>query len=187
MLIACVLKSGGPYTVEYVERLKAGVDANLSGHDFVCLSDVDVPCERIHLKNDWPGWYSKMELFQLTGKVLYFDLDTVITGDLTEIVEYPHKFTMLSDFFKPELPASGVMAWDGDYSYLMRDFYYGKPHKGHGDQGYIAENLGFDPDRFQSLFPNRITSRKQPQYRNKQESVVCFHGEPRPHSVGWKV
>ncbi len=32
-------------------------------HRFVCLSDVDVPCERIFLKHGWPGWWSKVELF----------------------------------------------------------------------------------------------------------------------------
>lgn len=187
MLVACVLKSGGPYTPEYVERLKHGVDRNLDGHQFVCLSDVDVPCDRIPLAHDFPGWWSKIELFRLCGPVLYFDLDTVITADISEIAGYEHRFTMLRDFSKG-CPASGVMAWTGDYSYLLDDFCLSKIHRypGHGDQGYIGSRLK-KIEYFQDLFPGQIVSRKQPEHRNSNERVVCFHGDPRPHVVGWEV
>lgn len=188
MIVACVLRSGGCYTPEYVRRLKAGVDAHLSGHDFVCLSDVDVPCQRIPLKNSWESWWSKISLFQpglLTGPTLYLDLDTVITGDLMEIAGYPHRFTMLSDFYYPQRPASGVMAWNGDYSRLFREFDPKAKYPGHGDQGYIGSRV--DADRFQDLFPGQITSRKVKATRNPNERIVCFHGLPRPHEVNWQV
>lgn len=184
--VACVLKSGGCYTPEYVERLKAGVDAHLMGHRFVCLSDVDVPCERIQLTEDLPGWWSKLELFRLTGPTLFLDLDTVITGDLSEIAAYPHQFTMLSDFYHPERPASGVMAWSGDWSRLLDEYEPGRKYPGHGDQGYIAWKLG-EVERFQDLFPGQVVSRKVVSTRNANERVVCFHGQPRPHDVGWRV
>ena len=185
LTVACVLKSGGCYTPEYVERLKAGVDANLSGHRFVCLSDMDVP-DRIPLTENLPSWWSKLELFKLKGPVLYFDLDTVITGDLTEIASYPHTFTMLSDFYRLERPASGVMAWNGDYSHLLIEYDPNVKYPGHGDQGYLGYKLG-KVDRFQDLFPGQITSRKVFRTRKPNERVVCFHGEPRPHTVGWKI
>ena len=86
--VACVLKSGGDYGAEYVRRLKEGVDRNLDGHRFVCLSDVAVPCERIPLKHDFPGWWAKLELFYLDGPVLFFDLDLVITDRLEPFFEY---------------------------------------------------------------------------------------------------
>lgn len=179
-----MLKSGGCYTPEYVERLKAGVDANLSGHRFVCLSDIDVP-DRVPLTEGLPGWWSKLELFKLPGPVLYFDLDTVITGDLSEIARYPHKFTMLTDFYYRDRPASGVMAWSGDWSHLLTEYEHGKSYPGHGDQGYIASKV--QPARFQDLFPGQVASRKITETRNPNERVVCFHGEPRPHTVGWKI
>lgn len=185
LTVACVYKTGGVYSPEYVKRLKEGVDKHLFGHDFVCLSDADVPCDRIPLENDWAGWWSKIELFRLKGKVLYFDLDTVITGDLTEIAEYPHKFTMLSDFYYPEKLASGVMAWDGDYSRIYTEYEHGSQYPGHGDQGYISSKV--KADRFQDIFGRQIVSRKRPNMRNSNERVVCFHGDPRPHTVGWRV
>jgi hypothetical protein len=185
IIVACVLKSGGCYTPEYVRRLKAGVDKHLSGHDFVCLSDVEVPCDRIELTDNLPGWWSKLELFKLTGKVLYIDLDTVITGDVTEIAEFDHTFTMLSDFYRLDRPASGIMAWNGDYRMLYDDYDPHQHYPGHGDQGYIGSKV--TPDRFQNLFPSQIVSRKVTSTRNANERIVCFHGEPRPHSVGWQV
>lgn len=187
MMVACVLRSGGDFNAEYVRRLKSGVDAHLSGHEFVCLSDVAVPCQRIPLKTDWPGWWAKLELFGLPGPVLYFDLDTVITGDLSEIAAYPHRFTMLRGFSHPDSPASGVMAWHGDYSYLRDAFDPERDYPGHGDQGYIGHMLRHEPDLFQDLFPGRIVSRKQPATRSADERVVCFHGKPRPHQVGWNI
>jgi hypothetical protein len=42
--IACVLRSGGIYTPEWVHRLKRGIERHASAPPrFVCLSDVDVP------------------------------------------------------------------------------------------------------------------------------------------------
>jgi len=185
LTVVCVLKSGGCYTPEYVERLKNGVDNNLKGHRFVCFSDIDVPCERIPLTRNLPGWWSKLEIFTLHGPCLYFDLDTVITGDLTEIAHHPHAFTMLSDFYVLEKPASGVMAWHGDYQSILDDYDRNKIYPGHGDQGYIDTQV--IPDRFQDLFPDQIVSRKVTQTRNGNERVVCFHGEPRPRDVNWQV
>lgn len=182
--VACVLKSGGCYTPEYVRRLKAGVDSHLVGHRFVCLSDMDVP-NRIPLTEGLPGWWSKLELFRLVGPTLYVDLDTVVTGDLGDIAHYPHRFTMLTDFTRPDRPASGVMAWHGDYSFLLTEYEPGKAYPGHGDQGYIGSRV--DADRFQDIFPEQIVSRKVRRTRNPNERLVCFHGEPRPHKVNWKI
>ena len=116
LTVACVLKSGGTYTPEWVGRLRAGVKRHLPReHMFVCLSDVDVPSMRIPLEHDWPGWWSKMELFRLPGPILYFDLDTAIVGSLSDIADYIAEakapFTMLRDFYAPSHRGSGVMAW----------------------------------------------------------------------------
>ncbi len=204
--VVCVLKSGRfsqsagkePYTPADVERLMNMVAKNLGDHRFVCFSDVDVPCERIPLKHGWPGWWSKIELFSwvFDGPVLYFDLDTVICGDLTELAEYPHKFTMLKDLGKRDTPASGMMAWNGDYSHIYLTFksdpsFYMTMYSGSlnlGDQAFIAKNQ--KPDcLWQQIFPNRIFSYKfhllgKP--KPDEAKVVCFHGEPKGSgSSGW--
>lgn len=184
--VCCVLKSGGDYTPEYVERLKEGVDKHLSWHQFICLSDMDVP-DRIPLENNWPGWWSKLEIFKLTGKVLYFDLDTVINGDLSEIADYPHRFTMLQDFIQP-YNASGMMAWDGDYSNLYHEFKPGhiEQYKRGGDGEYIRKRI--NADTFQNLFPELIASHKMHNLKQRTEArVICYHGHPRPAQTGWSI
>lgn len=195
--VACVLRSGGDYGPEYVERLAEGVQ-RFSGWRFVALSDQELPCETIPLEHDWPGWWSKIELFRpglFPGPVLYFDLDTVITADLAPLMAEPHRFTMLADFFRPEFPASGVMAWSGDWSRIYRAFAAAPAHhmarcrtrQCWGDGGFIAAQLGEQPDLWQSRVPGLIASRKVRATRGPNERVVCFHGRPRPAEVGWKV
>lgn len=180
MLVATVLKSGGDFTTEYVARLRD----SLRGYDFVCLSDVDVPCERIPLTENLPGWWSKLELFKLTGKVFYLDLDTVVTGDIRDMVEYPHRFTALRDFGAADQLGTGVMAWEGDYSFLLHEFkdmYWNSQGDGHWLMR--KRNRGeLSVDYFQDLFPGRITSYK---LHKEPGDIVCYHGKPRPHETGW--
>lgn len=97
--VACVLKSGGDFDADYVDRLKKGVKLYLEKpHRFVCFSDIDVPCERIPLKYNFPGWWSKMELFRPDTDledIFYLDLDTVIVGKLNDLVSM-HRPRMLN-------------------------------------------------------------------------------------------
>lgn len=196
LTVACVLRSGGDFDAEYVIRLQAGVARHLTlPHRFVCLSDVPVPCERFPLVAGWPGWWSKLELFAwLRGPTLFFDLDTVLVGSIDELAAHPHRFSMLSDFGYPAVCSSAVMAWDGDWSHLATRFRrsmmdsYCEPRRW-GDQGYIAEHAGVEPDRLQALFPRQIVSYKFGTRHPgvEVERVVCFHGLPRPRDVGWSV
>ena len=102
--VACVLRSGGIYTEEWVDRLRRDVAANLAiPHRFVCLTDMAPDCETLPLRDPWTGWWSKLELFRpgnFNGPVLYLDLDVIVVGDLTEIVSHPHEFTMCEDYYR---------------------------------------------------------------------------------------
>ncbi len=194
LTVACVLKSGGDFDQEYVERLRDGVAAHLrEAHRFVCLSDVEVPCERLALQRNWPGWWSKLELFeQLRGRVLYFDLDTVIVGSLDEMASHRHDFSMLSDFSNQRRFASGVMAWSGNRAAIADGFALERigdfaTADRWGNQGWIVSRLTRAPASLQSLFPGQISSRKLGQRDRAAERVVCFHGHPRPRDVRWQV
>jgi hypothetical protein len=186
MKVLCVLRSGGDYNAEYVYRLKAGVDANLTGHQFICLSDVDVPgVDRIPLLHDWQGWWSKIELFRVTGPALYFDLDTIITKNITALADAAKQYPMimLRDFSR-DTPASGVMAWSGNMSKIYSDYKHDSNYPGHGDQGYIGSMV--KPVYWQNILPGAMVSRKF--HRDREgASVVCYHGQPRPHHTGWSA
>lgn len=197
--LAVVLKSGGEFTPAHVRWLKAQTTTNLSiPHQFVCLSDIDVPeVETIPLTQDWPGWWSKLELFRHDlGTTLYMDLDTVIVGSLDDMAGYGHSFTALQALSSDQRPClnSGLMAWRGSRLDLYEEFKSrARFHMEHcnrkgnwGDQGFIHHHVG-QWQAWQNLFPGRVVSYK---LHLKQKlppppgtSVVCFHGQPRPWQV----
>lgn len=149
LTVACVLRSGGQYDASHVAGLAAQVEHWMPDARMVCLSDVEVPCERVPLESEWSGWWSKISLFDaFKGRTLYLDLDTVIVGDPAPLVT--GEFMMIRNWVFPNLFASGVMAWDGDYSHIARAFEPIAPQvmKSYvtrdqwGDQAFIAEHAG---------------------------------------------
>jgi len=127
LTVVSVLKSGEfegrRYSAEWVQRLKAMVARNLrQPHRFVCFSDLDRidGVEVFPLRYDWPGWWSKIELFRWSNadsRMLYLDLDVLATGPLDEIVSFPAPMALMSPIVmkpKPKLVRryqSSVMVW----------------------------------------------------------------------------
>lgn len=194
--VACVLKSGGIYDAEWVRKLRDAVARNLTRpHRFVCFSDVEVPCERIALQHNWPGWWSKIEMFKsgsLNEQTLYLDLDTAITGSLDGIANLDSDFAMLENFSSPDFVGSGVM-WFRKVPTKVYDRFlkqpeafmehYERARNGTyiGDQAFIADTVGLDKiDRITDLFAG-IRCYK---YHCKTKlppgtSIVCFQGVPK--------
>lgn len=196
LTVACVLRSGGVYSPIWVERLRNGVATNLPvKHRFVCLSDVDVPCERIPLEHDWPGWWAKIEALRLPGPVLFLDLDTLILGDLSEFAALNVPFAALRDFNRPEGLGSGVMFWNAtDLSAaIFYDRFAWRPRGWmaeigkRGDQGFLEE-VAFMPGvtRLQDVLPGRIVSYKADNClhgAHHKARVLCLHGKPKFHEM----
>jgi hypothetical protein len=197
LTVACVLKSGGIYDATWVERLRAGVKRYLPiEHLFVCLSDVDVPCERIALDHGWPGWWSKVEVFNLPGPILFFDLDTAIVGDLTDIantVKRADKLIALRDFYRGGNGlGSGVLGWSAADRFQIRLFdqfavapeFWMRHCSGGGDQEYLERAIVVDerrPLRWQDVVPGQIVSYKVHCQGGIPAGarVVCLHGRPK--------
>ena len=186
----CVLRSGGEYKPVHVQWLARQVPG------LVCISDVKVPgVETIPLQHDWPGWWAKMCLFKpgiIAGDLLYLDLDTVVRGDLSPLIKAAAgKTTMLSDFYWPEHPASGLMyIAERDKTKVWTEWM--KSPAKHmarrggcgtmGDQGFIGPIL--DPQRWQDVAPGKVVSYKVHCKRTlPSATVICFHGNPRPWNV----
>lgn len=122
LTVACVLKSGGDYSPEYVNILRDSVRRHWPEgvpFRFACLTDLPASAfaegiEVVPLAYPFPGWWAKMELFSprvsdALGDILYFDLDTAICGPLDLAVRRPTRFTILRDFYRPKGYGSGVM------------------------------------------------------------------------------
>lgn len=160
--VVCVLKSGvfkpwtqKDYTVEYgphhVQWLRDQFTLHASApHRFVCLTDMHVPgVETRPLRDNLPGWWSKLEIFREFRKAAYVDLDTVLTGDVSENLFNKHTFTMAAHMTKRHGVNSSAMSWNGDYSFLYDRFMARKDeimaeyvYSGHwGDQDFIKDTL----------------------------------------------
>lgn len=209
--VVCV-KVKPKYDAEYVNKLYRGVARNLTQpFKFICLTDepsgIDPAIQVIPVTNHrLPGWWQKISLFkplaEIQGRILYFDLDTVITGPLTDVASYDGEFAIIKPFYRPFGFMSSVMAFESGFGqHVWTEFMKNPeanmqtcapaPHLNGawGDQRWLE--MCFDrADYVQDLFPGQFVSYKADALREGRipvdARVVLFHGEPRPHEVdGW--
>lgn len=200
MQVALVYRSGGEYKDEHVTELIRQIEANLPFDDIKVFSDRKIPnCHVIPLRYNWPGWWSKMELFRgdIAGDFLYFDLDTVIVDDLAEIAGVKH-LTILRDFYRPAGLQSSVMflpeadrravwkEWSKDPMQTIRHYQM----RGVGDQAFLESLWLGKVQLWQDILPGQIVSYKV-HCKNKQvpfdARVICAHGTPKPWNPAWKL
>jgi hypothetical protein len=187
---------------EYLEKLFDGIDEHLprSTYKTWCITDdpKKIPGYLIPIAADVGvrGWWNKCALFRPGifpngERVLYFDLDTIITGDLSDIAAYTGKFAALRDFnFKGNMN-SGLMAWEaGTLDHIWRVWQRcGRPQfDPGGDQAWI-EDMQPTADYWQEILPGQVVSYKVDCQQGVPDKarVVCFHGKPRPHEVNWEI
>lgn len=199
--ILCVLKMGGEYNLNYVVKLKNMVARNVTiPYRFICLTDAPLAssiCETLPLQSNLQGWWSKLELFRPglvdCGSIVYFDLDTVLVGNIDYILQLRTNFAALGAWnpvpnrSAPTHFGSGMMVWNNseDFSFLLNEF-NGERYR-MGDQEYIVKSLmshNVQYETLQDLVPG-IYSYKRNCLRALpvDARVVCFHGKPRPHQA----
>lgn len=177
------------YDASWVRKLKDAVSRNLTiPHKFVCLSDCEVPCERIPLDTTGDGFWAKLQLFKpgiFNGPVFYIDLDTVICKNIDDIINsvQDKKFVMWLEE-DTKIHSSAMMYWNGDFSHLW-DLYKSKPldywkekYKNpplYGDQALISENV--DHFLFTDLTPTNwyhIITKKTPLVNSTDLKIIHF-------------
>lgn len=226
LTVCCVLRFGGDYDALYVDRLWRGVIGHLPiNHRFICLTDVPLDVEALDpdggrtsieirpLDHDWPGWWSKLELFRLPGPLLYFDLDTVIVGDIEPIARHVQlmrqgDLLMIRDFYNGN-PQSGILGWNGDQSGVARAFVEvvasgstwatgklgaslnteARSYRGDGEwiRHHMAKQLlpvTFAQDVLPGIYSAKADIHAKHGGRLPADArIVCFHGVPRPHQL----
>jgi len=213
MLTVVCVKVGNRYGPEYVEKLNNAAGQYLPLDEFVCVADDPKADGDIIISpiSGLPGWWQKMGLFQdppwgeesLRGhRLLYLDLDVVITGSLDDLVNYPTEFAMHLDFQKPWKCASAVMVLDaGSRTWIWDHF---NAHRAeimkqcHGDQDYLGllqqtaciYRPQIKPKPHCDFLPQRwVRSYKMHAKEGPPEDcrVVAFHGKPDPADIqeGW--
>lgn len=221
---ACVIH-GNLYDWIYVERLYNMLKAN-GTHDIrlhvFTEPDRTVPEPFVkHNLKEWPGiagpkksWWYKMQMFNPVHnleRVLYLDLDTVITRNIDCIWDLDEQyFWSIRDFKHLWRPTwnginSSVMIWDTQkFAWIWDDFCSKNINATvklfHGDQDYL--NTVLDDKNRKFIDPEMIKSwrwqckdggldMKSRIYRSPnagtivdyKTAIMIFHGKPKPHEI----
>ncbi len=209
------MKWGTLYSADYVNVLYRAAQANMTGpFRFLCLTDTregllpeveHAPIPDIGLKPEhWKGGgWPKLSVFvnplhDVTGRVLFIDLDMVIWGALDGFFTHGQGMVMLDSGpwrhrdGVPH-PMSSIFAFDAgahadmldrlraDRDRLIAHYYL--------EQDFIAGEAGplaFWPQDWIRSFkrhirrPLLIDRFKTPAPPDEGTRIICFHGEPRP-------
>lgn len=215
--VVLCMKWGTLYPARYVNVLHRAVRAHLEGpFRFVCftddaagfdsdiearpLPDLALPPERFG-HGAWPklGVFSD-DLENLSGRALFIDLDTIITGNLQPFFDLPGKFIAISGgkewrrartVTNPKL-LSGIFAFDiGSLGFIV-DRFVADPEAAFSQyeneqsfiEGVIGDWSGW-PDGWVISFKRHLRQPLGldllfPPRTPGNAKIVAFHGDPRP-------
>jgi len=207
--IVC-FKWGSKFSAEYVNKLYNAVRRNVTlPHNFVCFTDdpKGVECETKPFLTDLPSWWYIIGLFNkehgFNDKVLYMDLDTVITDNIDHILSLDVDFAITEDFYRPKGLQTTFIMWKPEKYYFLYDklcTHLPKnptPHANMGGTNGFVQN--FVPRKevtiLQDIFPEEFISYKvhiRDAHQRKKNNlpgnlntakVICYHGKPMPHDM----
>lgn len=217
-VIIC-MKWGTLYPASYVNVLYTACRANITGDfKFVCLTEdaagldpaiishpiPDLGLDPFHCKKGgWPKLaVFAQDFFGLTGRALFIDLDTVITGSLDPFFDYNAPKMVAIDtgptwgIGAPNaapLAGTGIFTFDlGAHSEILDHFMANRDavvcqHR--IEQIYVqsmVRDMAFWPADWVLSFkyhlrqPALVGLVKSPPHPKAENRVIAFHGEPRP-------
>lgn len=210
------MKWGTLYDAEYVNVLHNAVRANLSlPFQFICLTDDDrgldtrieafpIPEFGLTPKQWQGGGWPKLsvflgDLYGLSGRALFIDLDMIIVGDLEPFFTYGSGIVVIDEGEwrqRPPSTMSSIFAFDiGAHEQLvdkMQENPEGMEMQYGYEQNYIhgeAETINYWPQSWLASFkrhlrrPLIIDRILPPKAHSKKVRVVVFHGTPRPRDL----
>lgn len=208
MLTVVCSKWGVAYGPEYVNRLARMVARYLTvPYRFFCFTDdpSGVKCRTMDLNRylegkpreqlftfqgnsgismGWPNLYLFRTDFPFRGRILYLDLDVVITGSLDDLVRMPGDFIAIKDWWAKNWNGSVNLFEAGAFPAIWDDF--PPPNVGlYGNgQDWLAQHVPDGtawPDAWVKSYKIHAQDGIPPDCR-----VVVFHGQPKPVACqGW--
>jgi hypothetical protein len=220
--VVCI-KWGTKYSAEYVNHLARAVRRCLTiPHRFVCLTEdprgIDADVEIKPLTEELPGWWNKIALFKsrihdLTGTILFLDLDMVVIGNIDEVLGFPGEFVAIPTLRRKGEFCSALMRFEIGCHQRVWDLFEPRADRVmgeiYGDQNWInaccTRPRGHAyTERVRELWPEVTPDRDLleplPQYwfpdykgallggsrlLSKDAKVIVFRGQPMVHEVDW--
>lgn len=195
--------------VQYVNRLYQGIRRNLdTPFRFICLTNEPMPfvdgVEKRPLRPlSWVGCLPKLNVHDpslgLAGRVLVFDLDTVIVGDLADIAGYDGPFITRAWFKGIQrgvwLSGGDLLGFEAGETSWLWDKASSNPGMVErftgGRERFVYREWVDDLRYWQRELPGQVISYKRHVQNNKGTSeripsgarVISCHGRPRPHQM----
>jgi len=199
--IAC-LKHGSKYDAGYVNKLYAGIKRNSTvDFKFHCFTDNPEGLRSEVIPHPLPhqnveGWWQKLYLFSdevdIEGRMLFLDLDTLITGNIDKYITRDCGFVVLRDLWaRGDNVGSAIMSFEAKKHRQIWDTFIANPTEAihslhpHGDQKWIQKQQA-QRIYWQDLTENEIVSFKSSCLGGLPNTakIVCFHGVPSiPESI----
>ena len=197
-LVATVLRTGGRYTREHVrmleDQLGPQVPLTVFTDDEVLLRERGALA--VQLKYKYPGWWSKMELFNpdTEGDIIYFDLDTAFIRRPKLLLHRVDVPMILRDVYRPDGLQSSVMCIPQYFKTYIWDQWQIAPAmwmtdlRDGGDQAFLEACGKQHWKRIQDIYPGEYLSWKADGLDDGRvpptfARVIVFHGEPKPWDI----
>jgi len=190
------LKHGTKYEADYVNKLFSAVKRNSTVDVlFHCFTDdiyglnIEIDTHPLPHTNV-EGWWQKLFLFSdeinITGRILFLDLDTLITGNIDHYITQDNGFVVLRDLWaKQNNVGSAVMSFEAGQHKQIWDTFIANPVAAvrslhpHGDQKWIQKHQT-QRIYWQDLYQDEIVSFKSNCRGGvpTKAKIICFHGKP---------
>jgi hypothetical protein len=218
--VLCV-RFGNKYGPDYVERLRNMVARHITvPYEFACLTDDPNRIEGVRTIYQRSSgynkpWWHKVHMFDgqldISGRIIYFDLDVVISGSIDKlVVNLKDEFYGIQDFNRKFHPTwrvlnSSIMTWRHGTQNTIWEKFIANPSQAqrlHGDQDWIwavaKDRIKFWPQEWIQSYKWEIRSREELHSRtgrlgfktvaqnlkvHPELAVAVFHGDPKPEDV----
>lgn len=204
--IVCLKWGDKKYGPEYVNKLykafKRHTTISFTFHCFTEKPQGIINGIEVHSlpNNKLEGWWNKLWLFSkempLTGRLFFVDLDTLIVGNVDNLISHDKGFVVLRDFYHARRTptaahmGSGLLSFEAHKHHRIWDSFVKNPSQnqrgyGHGDQGWI-QHVQKERKYWQDLYQNQVVSYKLHCKGGppKDARIICYHGRPSiPESI----
>jgi hypothetical protein len=207
MINIICLKWGDKFSPQYVNNLYSSIKRNTTiKFRFYCFTENSQGLNSsivIHTlpNNNLEGWWNKVYLFNkdieipIGEKIVFFDLDTVITKNIDDILSLEaNSLITMRDFLtgiissiKPtdNFMQSCIMIWRHGTLNHIWDNFIKDPQSAiqsvepHGDQRWIQSQIK-SWKAIQDVLPTRVVSFKVNCLKGlpDEAAIVCYHGKP---------
>ncbi len=198
--------SGGIYDWSWVEKLYRGIrDNSTIPFRFICLSD-QVPAtphpkiQVIPLQDPSLGWMCINEIYRPDLGIergLFMGLDTIITGDITHMLQLNVPFGVVRSPIKPKLLCNAVVSFNRKWANWLWHMWTKRKESwlenctvglGPKQKGYASEVVFLRHNRHEEwvflddLWPGQICSWKAHGV-SEDTRILYFHGDQKPHQI----